>query len=161
MINFCFYIKAWFTACWNSLFILFKFHYLAKDGILEFGFLVFQCWLVISGRGRCYLPQKLKQEWNSGISCKPTIICFLTTSTFTNTSLYIKVSYHAFLTSTQVKNKYDYYIVVKKLFVLPAYPLTNSIGFQWRMKCWDHNKTVKHAFLEFQHQAFLINCAFI
>ena len=25
-----------FTACLNSLFILFKFHYLAKDGILEF-----------------------------------------------------------------------------------------------------------------------------
>ena len=33
--------KALFTACWNSLFILFKIHYLAKDGFFEFGFLVF------------------------------------------------------------------------------------------------------------------------
>ena len=28
--------KASFTVCWNSLFILFEFQYLAKDEILEF-----------------------------------------------------------------------------------------------------------------------------
>ena len=39
--EFCRRTKASFTACWNSLFILFKFHYLAKDGILELGTLEF------------------------------------------------------------------------------------------------------------------------
>ena len=33
--------KAGFTAYWNSLVIPFKFHYLAKDGILELGTLEF------------------------------------------------------------------------------------------------------------------------
>ena len=58
--------KGWFTALWNSLFILFKFHYLAKEWNLnlEFGicilFSIFEAVVDLPRHWGKYWPQNEK-----------------------------------------------------------------------------------------------------
>ena len=55
----CPYCEGWFTALWNSLFILFKFHYLAKEWNLEFEFGIWNLYSFEHFRSLCQIAQGL------------------------------------------------------------------------------------------------------